>query len=241
LQVQINAVYTASKKRYGSRKVYQRLRVLKVCGSRDRVARLMRQNGWFSIRCHKFKRTTQSQPHDPIAPNHLQRDFTAPHPNCKWVSDITYVWTAEGWLYLAVVLDLFSRRVVGWSMQERLTRPLVLAAFSMAAQQRQLSAQLLFHSDRGSQYASDDFSELLGMFAVRQSMSRTAECYDNAVAESFFAQYKLECVPLGGFDTRAHARSETFEYLEVFYNRQRIHSTLDYQTPVEFEQATSVT
>ena len=135
----------------------------------------------------------------------------------KWVSDFTYVWTREGWLYLAVVLDLFSRRIVGWSMNERMTRRLVMDAFLMAAHMRQINPDLLFHSDRGSQYASDDFTEMLGTFEVNQSMSRAQDCYDNAVAESFFAQYKLECVPLSGFDSRSIARTETFDYLEAFY------------------------
>jgi transposase InsO family protein len=180
--------------------------------------------------------TTNSQHGLPVAPNVLNREFTATTPNTKWVSDITFVPTREGWLYLAVVLDLFSRRVVGWSLNERMTRHLVMEAFTMAAQARQISADLLFHSDQGGQYASDDFTDLLGVFDITQSMSRAADCWDNAVAESFFASYKLECVPIGGFDTRLHARIETFEYIEVFYNRQRLHATLDYVTPVEFEQ-----
>lgn len=174
----------------------------------------------------------------PFAPNVLHREFTATEPNAKWVSDITFVPTHAGWLYLAAVLDLFSRRVVGWLLSERMTRQLVISAFTLATQARQIGADadLLFHSDQGGQYASDDFTDLLGVFDITQSMSRAADCYDNAVAESFFASYKLEGVPIGGFGTRLNARIETFEYIEVFYNRQRVHSTLDYVTPVEFER-----
>ena len=200
----------------------------------------MRQHGLKSKRMQRFKVTTHSRHSLPVAPNVMNREFTAMLPNTKWVSDITYVLTKEGWLYLAVVLDLFSRRVVGWAMSERLSRQLVLDAFTMAVQARRINADLLFHSDQGSQYASDAFVDLLGVFEITQSMSRKADCYDNAVAESFFSNYKLECEPIGGFDTRAQARTETFEYIEVFYNRQRLHSTLDYVTPVAFETAVVV-
>ena len=200
----------------------------------------MRKNGLVSMRREKFKMTTNSKHAHPIAPNTLNREFNAAKPNVKWVSDFTYVWTREGWLYLAVVLDLFSRRIVGWSMNERMTRQLVMDAFLMAAHMRQINPDLLFHSDRGSQYASDDFTDLLGTFEVNQSMSRARDCYDNAVAESFFAQYKLECVPLSGYDSRSIARTETFDYIEAFYNRQRIHSTINFLTPVEFEEAVGV-
>jgi transposase InsO family protein len=205
-----------------------------------RVARLMCENGLKSRRVRRRRVTTQSNHGLPVAPNVLSREFSAERPNQKWVSDITYVPTDEGWLYLAVVLDLFSRRVVGWSLQEHMTRELVMAAFQQAARARGLAAGLLFHSDRGGQYASDDFVDLIGVFEVTQSMSRAAEVYDNAVMESFFASYKLECVPDKGFATRRQARSETFEFIEVFYNRQRLHSTLGYLTPAEAEQAVGV-
>jgi putative transposase len=236
LSVEIRAIYAESKRRYGSRKVQAKLRRHRRINHK-RVARLMRQNGLKSRRMKRRKVTTNSKHGLPVAPNLLNREFTAERPNTKWVSDITFVPTHEGWLYLAVVLDLFARRVVGWTLQECMTRELVMAAFELAAQARGLAAGLLFHSDRGGQYASDDFVDLIGVFAVTQSMSRAADVYDNAVMESFFASYKTECVPEGGFATRAQARSETFEYIEVFYNRQRLHSTLDYLTPVEAEQA----
>lgn len=221
LLVDIRAIHAQSKQRYGSRKVHAQLRRQK--------------------RRVKPRRVTTNSKHGlPVASNVLNRAFNAEQPNTKWVSDITYVPTHEGWLYLAVVLDLFARRVVGWCMQECMTRALVMAAFEQAAQARHLAAGLLFHSDRGGQYASDDFVDLIGTFEVTQSMSRPAEVYDNAVMESFFASYKLECVPAGGFETRQQARSETFEYIEVFYNRQRLHSTLGYLTPAETERAVGV-
>jgi transposase InsO family protein len=239
LEVEIRAIHAESKQRYGSRKVHAKLhRQRRV--NHKRVARLMRKNGLKSRRVKRRKVTTNSKHGLPVAPNLLNREFTAERPNTKWVSDITFVPTCEGWLYLAVVLDLFARRVVGWAIQERMTRDLVMAAFEQAAQARGLAAGLLFHSDRGGQYASDDFVDLIGVFEVTQSMSRAADVYDNAVMESFFASYKTECVPNGGFETRAQAKSETFEYIEVFYNRQRLHSTLGYLTPAEAEQAVGV-
>lgn len=221
------------------RKVRHALARLGKPASHKRVARLMRQNGLKSRRIRRFKTTTHSNHRLPVAPNVLNREFAADQPNTKWVSDITFVPTREGWLYLAVVIDLFSRCVVGWAIGERMTRALVIAAFEMAAQSRDIAAGLLFHSDQGSQFASDDFVDLIGMFEITQSMSRKAECYDNAVAESFFANYKTECLPDSGsgcFDTRTQATTETFDYIEVFYNRQRLHSTLNYATPVEHEQ-----
>jgi putative transposase len=241
LEVEIRAIHAESKQRYGSRKVHARLRRQRRV-NRKRVARLMRKNGLKSRRVKHRRFTTNSKHGLPVAPNLLNREFTAEQPNTKWVSDITYVSTHEGWLYLAVVLDLFARRVVGWAMQERMTRELVMAAFELAAQARGIAAGLLFHSDRGGQYASDDFVDLIGVFAVTQSMSRAKEVYDNAVMESFFASYKTECVPADGFETRQQAKSETFdaERIEVFYNRQRLHSTLGYLTPAEAEQAVGV-
>ena len=239
LEVEIRAIHAQSKQRYGSRKVHAKLRRHRRVNHK-RVARLMRKNGLKSKRVRRRRHTTNSQHGLPVAPNRLNREFTAEQPNTKWVSDITYVPTHEGWMYLAVVLDLFARRVVGWAMQEQMTRALVMAAFEQAAQARGLVAGLLFHSDRGGQYASDDFVELIGVFEVTQSMSRAADVYDNAVMESFFASYKLECVPANGFATRQQARSETFEYIEVFYNRQRLHATLGYLTPAEAEQVIGV-
>lgn len=239
LTVEIRALHAESRQRYGSRKVHAKLRRHRRVNHK-RVARLMRENGLKSRRVRHRRVTTNSQHGLPVAPNVLNREFTAAQPNTKWVSDLTYVPTDEGWLYLAVVLDLFSRRVVGWAMLEHMTRALVMSAFEQAAQARGIHAGLLFHSDRGSQYASEDFVDLIGVFDVTQSMSRAREVYDNAVMESFFASYKLECVPAHGFETRQQAQSETFEYIEVFYNRQRPHGTLGYLTPAEAELAVGV-
>jgi transposase InsO family protein len=239
LEVEIRAIYAESKQRYGSRKVHAQLRRHRRVNHK-RVARLMRKNGLKSRRVKRRKVTTNSQHGLPVAPNLLNREFSAAQPDTKWVSDITFVPTHEGWLYLAVVLDLFARRVVGWALREAMTRELVMAAFEQAAHARGLDAGLLFHSDRGGQYISEDFVDLIGAFEVTQSMSRAADVYDNAVMESFFASYKLECVPDKGFATRQQAKSETFEYIEVFYNRQRLHATLNYLTPAEAEQAVGV-
>ena len=250
LLVQIRAIHAETKRRYGSRKMHRALGRAGTHVNHKRVTRLMQQNGLVSRRFkrRRFKVTTDSNHGLPVAPNVLNREFTADRPNVKWVSDITYVPTREGWLYLAVVLDLFSRRAVGWAMSDRMTRQLVIDAFEMAMQARIVAvggttAELMFHSDRGGQYASDDFVDLIGVFDITQSMSRKADCWDNAVAESFWASYKAECLPEDGndFDTRAQAKTETFEYIEVFYNRKRIHSTLGYLTPAEFDANAGVT
>lgn len=249
LLVEIRALHAETKQRSGSRQIQQALKRLGKRVNHKRVARLMRHEGLVSSRFKRkrFKVTTNSNHSQPVAPNLLNREFAADRPNAKWVSDITYVPTQEGWLYLAVVLDLFSRRIIGWTMADRMTRHLVMDAFHRATQSRNLTVDqtdttLLFHSDRGVQYASEDFTDLIGTFDLTQSMSRRANCWDNAVAESFWANYKGECIPDHplGFDTRAQAKSETFEYIEVFYNRQRLHSTLGYLTPVEFEARAAV-
>ena len=198
-----------------------------------RVARLMRENGLRSRRAKQRRITTNSNHSLTVAPNCLNREFTATRPNTKWVGDITSVLTGEGWMYLAVVMDLWSRRVVGWEMRSDLSRELVMAAFEHAARMRNPEAGLIFHSDRGSQYASNDFVNLLRAFKAVQSMSRPGDVYDNAAMESFFASYKLECVPNKGFATRQQARQETFEYIDAFYNRQRLHAALGYLTPAD--------
>jgi putative transposase len=171
-----------------------------------------------------------------VAPNLLQRDFSADQPNTKWVADTTYIWTAEGWLYLAVVLDLFSRMVVGWSMAAIQDATLVVQALHMALARRRPQAGLLHHTDRGSTYTSESYQALLWQEGMRASMSRTADCYDNAAMESFFHSFKGECIDGQSFQTRAQARSVTFDYIETFYNRTRRHSTLHYLSPLAYEQ-----
>ncbi len=171
-----------------------------------------------------------------MAPNLLQRDFHAEAPNQKWVADTTYIWTREGWLFLAVVLDLFSQMVVGWSMAAIQDAPLVVQALQMALTRRSPQAGLLHHSDRGSTYTSESYQALLQQESMRVSMSRTADCYDNAAMESFFHSFKGECIESESFQTRAQARSTTFDYIEGFYNRTRRHSTLNYMSPLSYEQ-----
>ena len=173
----------------------------------------------------------------PVCPKLLARRFAVARPNTAWVTDMTYIWTLQGWLYLAVIIDLFSRRVVGWSMSERIDRKLALDALSMALAQRRPPRGLIHHSDRGSQYASGDYQGLLAQHGLRGSMSRRGDCWDNAVAESFFATLKLELVYQVQWPTRAAARTAIFEYLELFYNRRRRHSSLGYRSPAEFERS----
>jgi putative transposase len=239
LVVQIREEYQTSRKTYGSPRIHAILRGKMVCG-RHRIARLMRQDGLCARQRHKAHPiTTQRQPGVVPAPNRLNQDFAAQAPNQKWVSDFTYIETGEGWLYLAVVLDLFSRKVIGWSMRQTMDAVLVETALRMALLERQPQAGLLHHSDQGSQYTSAAYLDCLSKVPAQISMSRTGNCYDNAVAESFFSTLKTECVH-GPFLTHTQARTTLFEYMEVWYNRHRIHSTLGYHSPVDFEQQFSL-
>jgi transposase InsO family protein len=238
LREHIQRLFTASRQTYGSPRVHAALRKDRPCG-RKRVARLMRQAKLVARPRRRSVRTTDSRHAEPIAPNLLARDFTAQAPNRIWVTDITYLATREGWLYLAVVLDLYARRVVGWSMQDSLERSLVIAALRDAIQRRQPPAGLLHHSDRGSQYASSDYQALLAKAQMIGSMSRKGNCWDNAVMESFFATLKAE-LPLSVFPNHATARTAVFDYIERFYNRQRGHSSLGYRSPADYEVQESV-
>ncbi|NNC16696.1 IS3 family transposase [Corallococcus exiguus] len=234
LAVEVTAIHQESRGTYGSPRVHAELRARGRRVSEKRVARLMRREGLAARSRRRFVRTTDSKHAHPVAPNIVARDFLPPAPNCTWAGDITYVWTAEGWLYLSVVLDLFSRRVVGWSMSESIDRQLVLAALDMALAGREAPA--LHHSDRGSQYASDDYRERLATSGITCSMSRKGNCWDNAVVESFFSSLKMELVHPRSFRTREEARLVLFEYIEVFYNRRRRHSSLGYVSPAEYER-----
>jgi transposase InsO family protein len=196
----------------------------------------MRQRGLSARRKPQRAKTTDSQHANPIAPNRLNRAFTAEHPNEKWVADLTGVWTYQGWLYLAIVLDLFSRKVIGWAMAAKREDDLVIAALRMALAQRRPLAGLLHHSDRGSQYTSRDYQALLQAWGIEVSMSRKGNCYDNALMESFFASLKGECTDRQPWASHSQARQAIFEYVEVFYNRHRRHSALDYLSPVTYEQ-----
>ena len=235
LLVEIRAVHAESKMRYGSPRIHGELRARGRECNEKRVARLMREDGLRSRRSRKFKATTDSKHSFPVAPNLLNREFEVSGPDEVWVSDITYIATREGWLYLAIVLDLFSRRIVGWSMSHRMTRALALNALSAAISSRNPEPGLLHHSDRGSQYASGDYRKLLDRHKMVCSMSRKGDCWDNAVAESFFSSYKVELVYEEDFETREEARAKTFEYIEAFYNSTRRHSTIGYLSPVEYE------
>jgi transposase InsO family protein len=224
-----------SREAYGSPRVKKDLVQMGIICSKKRVARIMRENGLKARKKRRFKATTDSMHDLPIAPNIVARQFSVDLPNRVWVSDITYIWTKEGWLYLCIIIDLFSRMVVGWSMKSRITADLALSALSMAVVHRNPSDGLLFHSDRGVQYAAETFRERLCEFKMIQSMSRKGDCWDNACAESFFATLKTEEVFHRTYQTRDEAMNSIFEYIAVFYNRQRRHSSLDFLSPVEYE------
>ena len=236
LVTDIKAIHAGSRRTYGAPRVRAELVARGQQVGKNRVARLMRQEGIQARRKRKFRRTTDSKHDLPIAPNVLERDFEADAPNEAWVTDITYVWTLEGWLYLAAILDLFSRRVVGWATSASLDRGLALDALHMALQGRQPPPGLVHHSDRGCQYASHDYRAVLDAHGIVCSMSRKGDCWDNAVAESFFGSLKAELINDQEFATRAEARSAIFDYIEVFYNRRRRHSYLGFLSPAHYER-----
>ena len=235
MALEVATIHRESRGRYGSPRVHAELRERGQRTGRKRIARLMRAAGLRARERRRFRCTTDSGHGMAIKGNLLARRFAVPAPNSGWVTDITYLWTLEGWLYLAVILDLFSRRVVGWALSERLERGLALNALKMAVQDRQPPQGLLHHSDRGSQYASSEYQQLLAAHGLLSSMSRKGNCWDNAVAESFFATLKIELGYQRHWHTRTQARSEVFEYIELFYNRRRRHSALGYLCPNEFE------
>ncbi len=237
LKVEIRAAHAASGKTYGSPRVYEDLKADGQQVGRKRVARLMREEGLEGQRKRRFRVTTDSRHSHPVAANELNRNFTTSAPNKVWVTDITYIWTREGWIYLAAILDLFSRRVVGWSMDSHLDRTLALDALGMALRTRRPEAGLVHHSDRGVQYASEDYRSRLRERGIVCSMSRKGDCWDNAVAESFFSTLKAELVHRNDYVSRSQARASVFEYIEAFYNGRRRHSALGYVSPVEHESA----
>jgi putative transposase len=233
----VRRVFEASKGRYGAPRVYRDLRLQGQSTSRKRIARLMRQHGLVARpKRRRFVCTTDSRHGFRVAPNLLGRSFETGAPNQVWATDITYIATDQGWLYLAVVLDLFSRKVVGWSMEPYLDRRLALAALQMAIQTRKPAPGLIHHSDRGVQYACDEYQRQLADAEIASSMSGKANCWDNAVVESFFSTLKQELVYRTAFRSHADARSAIFEYVEGFYNRRRLHSSLSYQSPEQYER-----
>ena len=235
LRVDIRAIHARSRRSYGSRRVRRHLMRRGHYVGRHRVARIMSQEGLRAKRSPRFRVTTDSR-HTPVVhENVLARDFTVGTPNRAWAGDITYLWTPEGWLYFAVVLDIGTRRVIGWSFRETLEADLVTAALDMALGTRPVAPGLICHSDRGSQYGSEDVQAMIARYRLRGSMSRKGNCWDNAVVESFFASFKSELVDDVRWQTRAEARSAAVAWIEGWYNRERMHSTLDYLSPEEYE------
>jgi transposase InsO family protein len=236
LLAHIQAAHAQSRETYGSPRVHAELEAQDIPCSENTVAKLMRQNGIRSKRRRRFVvRTTESRHEHPVFENRLDRQFQQPAPNQAWAADITYIPTAEGWLYLAAVIDLCSRLVVGWATADHLRAELPCQALRQALDQRGPADELLHHSDRGVQYACDEYQQLLADWKITPSMSRTGNCYDNAVVESFFGTLKTELIHHQTYDSRAAAHQALFEYIEVFYNRQRRHSALDYRSPIEYE------
>jgi len=236
LYKQIKAVYDKTHGTYGSPRIYQALKKQDVPCSENRVARLMRLHGLQARQVKAYKTTTRRNKADPVAPNVLQRDFEAERPNEKWLADITYIATEEGWLYLAVALDLYSRRVVGWAMSDRMTDDLTLNALSMAVQQREIAPCLIHHSDQGSQYTSGEYQQMLRDWGIEVSMNGVGTWYDNAPMESFFGTLKSEWTHHRTYRTRDEARTDLFYYIEAFYNRRRLHSSIGYMSPANYEQ-----
>ncbi len=235
LKAEIERVFGDEKGRAGAPRVARRLKAEGVLAGRHRVARIMRDNGLRAKAARKYKATTHSKHALPVAPNLLEQDFSAAKPDQKWVSDITYIWTDEGWLYLAVVLELYSRRVIGWAIAERMTAALVCDALVMALWNRKLPIGVIVHSDRGSQYCSAAYQKLFHKHQLICSMSKKGDCYDNAAMESWNHSLKVEAVHGERFKTRSEAKRHVFEYIEVYYNRKRLHSRLGYLSPVAFE------
>lgn len=240
LRSRIRAIHDGSGQTYGSPRIADELRDEGIPCSENRVARLMRQEGLQAHWKRRFRVTTRSEHRLPTSPNVLEQSFHAEKPDTTWVGDITYIPTFEGWLYLAVLIDLHSRRVVGWAMGSSLSKQLAIDALQMALGQRDARRGLIHHTDRGSQYASNDYQRLLEANGLTGSMSRKGNCYDNAVAESFFATLKKELVHRARFRTRAEARARLFEYIELFYNSKRRHSTLGNRSPAHYEQRTKL-
>ena len=231
----IKRVYRESDKSYGSPRIYRQLREEGEKYNRKRIVRLMRKHHIVAKKApRRYPVTTKQRKGTPMAPNLLKQDFTAQRPNQKWVTDITYIDTAEGWLYLSVILDLYSRRIVGWAMSDRMDVHLVSQALKMAFRSRRPNKGLIHHSDRGSQYTSKVYQNYLHEYDCLVSMSFSGNCYDNAVAESFFATLKTECAD-SQFSSRDQARREIFHYIEAWYNRKRLHSSLGYMSPMMFE------
>ena len=234
LLTKIQEIWEWSRRVYGSPRITAELRAQGYRCGENRIARIMRTNGIASLTRKCYKITTNSNHKLPVAEDLVRRDFRASAPNKLWVSDITYIWTWEGWLYLAAVMDVYNREIVGWALYKRMTKELVANALLKALAKRDPEPGLIFHSDRGSQYASHRVRRILNAWQIHQSMSSKGDCFDNAIMESFFSSLKKELVHLKTFHSRAQAKSYVFDYIEIFYNRQRRHSGLNYKTPLEY-------
>jgi len=233
---EIRTAYVENRKAYGSPRIHIALQKKGILCGHNRVARLMRLNYVIAQRQFRRKRHNVTAHGRSLAVNLVNRNFHVAKPNLVWAADITVLWSGSGWLYLAVVMDLYSRRIIGWAMQKRMTEDLTINALRMAVDQRKPEGKLIHHSDQGSQYASDSFGRELTCCRITPSMSRKGNCYDNAVVESFFKSLKAEIPKEDRSKTREETRSRIFEYIEVFYNRKRLHSTLGYESPVEYER-----
>jgi putative transposase len=232
----VKEIHSQSKGSYGTRRISEELRLRGIHCGRDKARTLMKLSAVTARQSIKFKVTTDSKHNFPIAPNLLDRNFEASKPNKAWVSDITYLWTTEGWLYLAVIIDLYSRLVIGWSLNNRIDKCLIKDALRMAIWRRRPESDLIFHTDRGSQYCSDEIQEMLKTNRMISSMSRKGNCWDNAVSESFFGSLKTERVYGSQYQTREETRREVVDYIEMFYNSRRLHSYLGYLSPKAFEE-----
>lgn len=241
LSTRIRVVFAENRQRYGSPRVHDELKDQGICCGRKRVERLMRQAGLVAKAGRKYRVTTDSSHDKPKAPDLVQRKFEASRPNELWVGDITYLWTSEGWLYLATFLDLYSRMVVGWATGKRITASLVTTALARAVARRRPDAGLIVHTDQGVQYASDSYRQALTRLQARQSMGSKGDCWDNAAAESFFHSFKIEAIYGADIVTRREMEYEVFEYIERFYNKKRKHSALGLRSPVQFEADATTT